>query len=478
MSTSAPTLKLGFGEKFAYGFGDFASCIYWATFSSFLFIFYTDVFHINPAAAGALLLWSRIFDGINDPMIGVLADRTETRWGKFRPYLLWICGPFAIAGVLCFTTPDFEEPGRIIWAWVTYNFLMVLYTAINIPYNSMLGVITSDPIERTSVSSFKFFFAFGAGLFVKGTLPYLTKWLGEDGANLQRGYQLTFIIYGVIATACFLVAFWFTRERVSPPRGQKTPLKTDILDLVTNGPWLILLAATVTFILFVATRDTITAHYVKYYIGPQEVTLPFFGTRMYGYEAAVTAFLFIGAVGSLLGVLLVTYFARLVGKKAAFIVLLLASVLVTVSYYFLKPQQLGLIFGLQFISSMTGGPMSVLLWAMYADTADYGEWKRGRRATGLVFSASTMSQKFGWAICGWAAGQMLAWTGFVANAPEQNQDVLDGMRHMMSTVPAVFGVLATIIVFFFPLHEKRMGEIESELKARRLKAGEGGLASG
>ncbi len=464
--------KLPFGEKFAYGFGDFASCIFWATFSNFLLIFYTDVFVIPAAVAGNLLAWSRIFDGINDPMIGAVADRTTTRWGKFRPYLLWICVPFAIAGVLCFTTPDLSLTGKIIWAWVTYNILMVLYTAINIPYNSMLGVITPNPIERTSVSSFKFFFAFGANLFVKATLPMLTFWLGMRGANLQRGYQLTFVIYGVIVVVCFLISFKFTRERVSPPKDQKTTLGRDILDLVTNVPWLVLLLATITFILFVATRDTITAHYVKYYIGEQTVTLPLLGTRTYGYEAAVSAFLVIGAVGSLLGVLLVTYFASLVGKKAAFISLLGASVLITASYYFLKPDQLGLIFGLQFFSSVTGGPMSVLLWAMYADTADYGEWKRGRRSTGLVFSASTMSQKFGWAACGKFAGVMLAYTGFVANAAVQKPEVLDGMRHMMSTIPAAFGVLAIVVVFFFPLNEKQMAMIEENLKARRVAAGE------
>lgn len=477
MIPAARTERLPFGEKFAYGFGDFASCIFWATFSNFLLIFYTDVFGITAAAAGNLLFWSRIFDGVNDPLIGVLADRTQTRWGKFRPYLLWVCVPFAIAGVLCFTTPDLGPLGKIVWAWITYNLLMVLYTAINIPYNSMLGVITPNPVERTSVSSFKFFFAFGANLFVKATLPTLTLWFGLNGANLQRGYQLTFVLYGVIVVGCFLISFWFTRERVSPPRGHKTPLRRDLLDLVTNGPWLILLAATVMFILFVATRDTITAHYVKYYIGEQAVTLPFVGTRTYGYEATVTAFLVLGAVASLLGVLLVTWVARMMGKKATLIALLGVSVAICASYYFLQPQHLGLIFGLQFIYSMAGAPMSVLLWAMYADTADYGEWKRGRRATGLVFSASTMSQKFGWAICGKLAAVMLTLTGFVANVTAQKPEVLDGLRHMMSTIPSVFGVAAIVIVCFFPLHERRMAEIERELKERRIARGEGGAGA-
>lgn len=464
--------KVPVREKLCYGFGDFASCIYWATFSNFLMLFYTDVFGIGPAVAGAILFWSRIWDGINDPLIGTLADRTNTRWGKFRPYLLWICVPFAAAGVLCFTTPDLGIVGKVIWAALTYNVLMMLYTAINIPYNSMLGVISPDPIERTSVSSYKFFFAFGAGFFVRGTLPYLTKWFGEDGANPQLGYQITFILYGLLAIAFFLIAFYNTNERVSPPKGQSTPWGRDLLDLVTNGPWVVLLFTTLMFILFVASRDTITAHYVKYYVGAQVLDLPFFGPTTFGFEAIVTGFLVLGSVGSILGVLLVTWFARRVGKKTAFMILLAVSVAITASYYFLQPDQLALIFGLQFLGSVTGGPMSVLLWAMYADTADHGDLKTGRRATGLVFSASTMSQKYGWAICGLVAGNMLARTGFVANAAEQTPEALHAMKLMMSTLPAAAGVIAIVAIAFFPLTEQKMLGVEKRLNDRR------GAASG
>ena len=465
--------RLRVREKIAFGFGDFASCIYWTTFSNFLLIFYTDVFGIEARVAGSILLWSRIFDGVNDPMIGALSDRTRTRWGNFRPYLLWICVPFAIAGALCFTTPDFDATNKVLWAWITYNLLMVLYTAINIPYNSMLGVITPNSIERTSVASYKFFFAFGAGLFVKATLPLLTKWLGDDGANLQRGYQLTFVCYGLIAIACFLIAFFGTRERVRPPQGQRTPLRRDLLHLVTNRPWLILSLTTVGFVLFCATRDTIAAYYVKYYIGEQDLTLPFFGTHRQGYETTVAGYLGLGAIGSLIGVLLTTWLARRVGKKTTFTVCLLGSAVLQLGYYIMPRDELLFLYGLQIVGSIVAGPLAVLLWAMYADTADYWEWKSGQRATGLVFSASTMTQKFAWAVSGKAAGDMLSLTGFVPNAVTQTSGTLQGMIHMMSTVPAAFGILAVATLIFYPLNERTMSDITAELESRRRR----GLAS-
>lgn len=454
-------------EKISYGFGDFASCIYWTAFGNFLLIFYTDVFGIEGSVAGTLLLWSRTFDGLNDPLIGAMADRTRSRWGNFRPYLLWLCVPFAIAGVLCFTTPNFAATDRLIWAWITYNLLMVIYTGINIPYNAMLGVITPNSIERTSVASYKFFFAFGAGLFVKFTLPLLTTWLGDGGTNLQKGYQLTFVCYGLIAVVCFLVAFRGTRERVRPPQVERTPLRRDLLDLATNRPWLILSVVTIGFVMFSATRDTITAYYIKYCVGMQSVTLPFLGTQTYGYEVLLAVYLGTGAIGSLIGVLFTTSLARRWGKKTTFIGCLLASAVLQAGYFFIRPDQLAWVFGLQIAATVISGPLAVLVWTMYADTADFWEWKCGRRATALVFSASTMIQKFAWAVCGKAAGDMLSLTGFVANASSQTPETLRGMIHMMSTIPATFGLFSVVMLLFFPLSERRMSTIAAELQSRR-----------
>ena len=463
------THKLAFKEKFFYGFGDLASVLYWQTFMLYFTYFYTDVFLIPASVAATMFLVSRIWDGVNDPMMGIIADRTKTRWGKFRPYLLWLCVPFAIVGVLVFTVPNFGPTGKIIWAYVTFILIMMLYTAINIPYTALLGVISPDSNERTSVSSIKFLFAFAAGIIVSATLLPMTKGLG--GGNDAKGWQLSFVIYGIAAIAFFLIAFKGTRERVLPPKSQKSSIKRDLYELVTNKPWLILLATTITFILFVAVRSSVTVHYFKYVIGTQELTLPFFGTKSYDFNYMVSAYNTIGQIASLVGVLLVSWFAKWVGKKRAFMIMFVVAIFSTAILYVLTAKQLGLIFFFQITGSITGGPLSVLLWAMYADTADYGEWKRGRRTTGLVFSASTMSQKFGWAFGAFVALNLMSQLGYKPDA-EQSVDSLHGLLLLFSLIPAAMGVISMIILFFYPLHDQKVAEISADLELRRKEAGE------
>ena len=378
--------KLPFREKFAYGFGDLASVLYWQSFMLYFTYFYTDIFLLPAGAAATMFLITRIWDGINDPIMGVVADRTKTRWGKYRPYLLWICAPFAIVGVLTFTVPDFGPSGKLIWAYATFMLIMMLYTAINIPYTALLGVISPDSNERTSVSSFKFMFAFAAGIIVSATLLPMVKVLG--GGNDAQGWQYSFMIYGVAFIAFFLVAFFGTKERVHPPKSQTPSLGRDLKELVTNKPWLILLAVTITFILFIALRNSVTVHYFKYVVGTRDIHVPFIGTGNYDFETIVSAFNTINQFSALLGVLAISTLARMFGKKKIFLILITVSFSSMASFYFMRPEQIGLMFLMQILYALTSGPLSVLLWAMYADTADYAEWKNGRRATGLVFSAS------------------------------------------------------------------------------------------
>jgi GPH family glycoside/pentoside/hexuronide:cation symporter len=465
--------KLPFWEKISYGFGDLASVLFWQTFMLYFTYFYTDVFLIPAAAAATMFLVSRIFDGVNDPLMGILADRTNTRWGKFRPYLLWLCVPFAIAGVLTFTVPDFSPSGKLIWAYATFMLIMVLYTAINIPYTALMGVISPNSQERTSVSSIKFIFAFAAGIIVSATLMPMVRSMGGTDAvtgviNEAKGFQRSFMVYGAAAIVFFLIAFKGTRERVVPPKNQNTSIKRDLKDLVTNRPWLILLATTITFILFVAVRGSVTMHYFKYVIGSQELTLPFLGTKMYDFIDLSSAYNTVGQVSSLLGVLLVNWIARIIGKKKAFVVFFIIAIFSTAILYFLTAEQLGTIFFFQITGSMTGGPLSVLLWAMYADTADYAEWKRGRRATGLIFSASTMSQKFGWAFGAYVALNLMAQVGFQPNEA-QNPESLRGLLLLFSLIPAGMGVISIIISLIYPLNDKRVKVIELELEERRSK---------
>lgn len=464
--------KLRLTEKLSYGFGDLASVLYWQTFMVYLTYFYTDVFGITAAAAGALML-SRNFDAFFDPVVGMVADRTKTRWGKFRPYLLWFCVPFAVMGVLTFTVPNFAPSGKLVWAWVTYNALMMLYTAINIPYTAMLGVITPNPNERTALSSIKFVFAFAAGMIISATLLPMTKVLGAG--NEARGWQLSFVVVGIAAIIFFLITFFNTRERVQPPRQQKTSVLRDLGDLLTNGPWLVLLATTITFILFVAVRSSVTVHYFKYYVGTQTLSLPTWlpkigGTQEWHMEGLVSAFNTSGQLASLIGVMLVPFFARLAGRKVAFVVIFLVAIACTAAFYLFKPEQLLLIFGVNLLGSLTGGPLSALLWAMYADTADYAEWKKGRRATGLIFSASIFSQKQGWGIGAAVALGLMQSVGFVANT-EQTPKSLHGLVLLMSVIPAAIGIVSIILVLFYPLNEAKVAQISEDLRIRRAADG-------
>jgi len=460
--------KLSVKEKIGYGFGDLASVLFWQTIMVYLLFFYTDVFGLAAAAAGTMIAISRILDAFFDVGIGMVADRTSTRWGKFRPYLLWMAVPLSIAAVLAFTTPNFSDSGKLIYAYATFILFMFLYSAINIPYTSLLGVISGDSNERTSAASFKFIGAYIAGFIVSATALPMAKYFGQG--NDGKGWQITMTIYGVAAVIFFLITFLSTRERIQPIAKEKTAIRRDLVDLKNNKPWMLLFIVTILFILFVCIRMSVTAHYFKYYVGEQEVSL--FGTTYrFGFEVLASAFNAVGQGLAILGVILVPWFSRLFGKKKAVVILFIVAMICTASYYVLRPDNLLLIFGLQTIGSLTGGPISTLLWAMYADTADYSEWKTGRRATGLVYSASIMSNKLGWAIGAMIAGGLLAVTGFHANVI-QNMDVQNGLKAMMSVIPVGAGILALIVLFFYQLDESMMKKIGADLEARRKESGE------
>lgn len=461
--------KLSLKEKVSYGFGDLASVLYWQTFMLYFTYFYTDIFLIPASVAATMFLLSRVWDAVNDPMMGIIADRTKTRWGHFRPYLLWLCVPFAIVGVFTFTVPDFGLEGKIIWAYVTFILIMMLYTAINIPYTALLGVISSDSLERTSVSSIKFLFAFSAGIIVSATLLPMVKFLG--GGNDASGWQRSFMVYGAAAIVFFLIAFKGTKERVQPPKSQVSSIKKDLYELVTNTPWVILLITTITFILFVAVRSSVTVHYFKYVIGTQNLSLPFLGESSYDFEMITSAFNTVGQISAFLGVLTVSWVSKKIGKRNTFILYFVIAIISTAVYYILGPGQMSLIFLFQITGSATGGPLSVIIWAMYADTADYGEWKRGRRTTGLIFSASTMSQKFGWAFGAFVALNLMSQVGFSPNEA-QSQESLNGLISLFSIIPAGLGVLSIIISLFYPLTDKKVAEIGEELQQRRIDLGE------
>jgi GPH family glycoside/pentoside/hexuronide:cation symporter len=424
------------------------------------------------------------------------ADRTKSRWGKFRPYILWGAVPLAVSAVLAFTTPAFSDTGKLVYAYVTFIAFMFLYSTVNIPYTALLGVITGDPVERTSASSFKFVGAYLGGFIVSATILPFAVHFGES--NAAKGWQTTMAIYGAAAVVFFLITFLSTHERIQPIAKEKTSIIRDLGDLTQNVPWMLLFAVTILFILFVCIRMSVTTHYFKYYVGEQASPLltqvynflltylinplkSLFGRQeialydeihKYGFDVLASIFNTIGQGISLVGVLLVPWFAKLVGRKGAAVILFIAALVCTGSFYFFKPENLMLIFVFQTVGSLVGGPISALLWVLYADTADYSEWKTGRRATGLVFSASIMSNKLGWAIGSMIAAFILDKTGFVANVV-QNINVQNGLKAMMSVIPVAIGVVALIILmFFYKLDESTMAKVKADLEARRKAGGE------
>ena len=466
--------KLPLREKIGYGFGDLASVLFWQTIMVYLLFFYTDVFGLTAKAAGWMFFVSRVSDAIFDVVIGMLADRTRSRWGKFRPYILWGAVPLAVAAVLAFSTPGFADTGKLIYAYITFIAFMFLYSTVNIPYTALLGVISGDPVERADAATSKFIGAFTAGIIVSATALPLAKYFGEG--NDAKGWHLTMLIYAVAAVVFFVVTFLSTHERVQPIAKEKTNVTRDLGDIVQNVPWILLFVVTILFILFVCIRLNVTTHYFKYYIGEQEVTL-FGKTHKYGFEVLTSAFNTVGQVLSLVGTAMVPLFVRLLGRKRAAVILFVIALVCTGSFYFFKPENLVLIFVFQAIGSLAGGPISPLLWILYADTADYSEWKTGRRATGLVFSASIMSNKLGWAFGSAMAAFILDQTGFIANQVSQSASVLSGIKSMMSIMPAGVGILALImLIVFYKLDEKTMDKVKAELDERRKSSGQAATA--
>jgi glycoside/pentoside/hexuronide:cation symporter, GPH family len=392
----------------------------------------------------------RIIDAFTDPIMGMIADRTETRWGKFRPYILWLSVPYGFFVVMLFTTPDFSPQGKIVYAYISYSLMMLIYTAISIPYNSMIGVISPNPAERTSVASFKFVFAYAAGISVQLLIIPMVKNLGAgDDAS---GYQVTMAYFAVIAVVCFIISFLASRERVKPDPAQVTNIKEDLKDLVRNKPWVILFFVSLSTLIYIAIRSAASAYYFKYFMDR---------------ESEMGVFMAVGTVFVLLGVLPTKWLSEKIGKKRLYIISMALIVITSVLFFFLNPEDVALVYAVHIIYSLASGPTMPLLWSMLSDAADYSEWKNNRRATGLVFSALTFSQKTGFALGGILVMAVLAWFGFEANAT-QSALSMTGIKLSMSVFPGVVALIGTLLLIYYPLSDGKVKEIANDL-ARRVK---------
>ena len=458
-------------EKIGYGFGDMSSSMFWKIFSAYLPIFYATVFHLSLEVTGTLMLVTRIWDAVSDPMMGVIADRTSTRWGKYRPYLLWISIPFAIAGVLLFTKPDWGEAGNTVWAFVTYILMMTVYTAINVPYGSMLGVMTDDSDEKTVFSSFRMFFAYAGSFIVLALWEPLCNWFAgvESGAALTRdsqAWQYAMIVIGIVCAALFVLTFAMTRERVKTV-AKTTSIGEDLGSLLHNGPWWILLGGVLFFNFFNAIRYAIIPFYFTSLVAA-DAQLSFFSVEFLFYAGI---FLAVGEVANMAGVAVATPITFKLGKKSTFLWSLVALILLCIAFYYVPTNGEGAYWTLmilQVLVCILTGVISPLVWSMYADISDYAELKFKTASTGLIFSSSSMAQKFGGAFGASAVMWILAGFGFnAAEGAVQTEEAVHGIRLLMSWIPAGIAVISAVFVLIYPLTTKRMKEINEQLKQFR-----------
>jgi GPH family glycoside/pentoside/hexuronide:cation symporter len=464
--------KLSFGEKVGYGLGDTASNFYWQMFLNFLAFFYTDIFGLTAAAAATMFLVVRIPDTFIDPVMGVIADRTQTRWGHYRPYLLWGCIPMAVMGVITFTTPGLSPHGKLVYAYVTYSLIMLAYTFVNIPYGALMGVISPNSLERTSVSSFRFVLAYFGLFMVQGLTIPMVKHFGQG--NDQKGFQWAMVVYGVLAIILFVTTFFCTRERVQPAKDKSSTLKEDLRDLTKNVPWVVVCFIGIFAVFYISIRMGAILYYFKYCI-VRSGELYHFDYNILGYrlkgalspEALASWFMAMGTAGVIFGASMARPLCVLLGgKRRAYMILMSLASTLTVLFYFVPLSNVPLVFVTHIAISTLFAPTSPLLWAFYADTADYSEWTNGRRATGLVFSAASFSQKIGWAVGSSLFLWLIGAIGFHANV-QQSVGVQNGIRYMMSFFPAVVGFLSAGAVLLYALDDTTMVKIESDLKQRK-----------
>ncbi|MCW8109139.1 glycoside-pentoside-hexuronide (GPH):cation symporter [Alteromonas ponticola] len=433
-------------EKIAYGLGDTASNFIFQTVMLFLTFYYTDIIGLAPAAVGTMFLVVRVFDAVTDPLMGALADKTNTRWGSYRPYLLWLALPFALCSVLAFTSPPLPEEGKLIYAFVTYALLMLMYTAINIPYSALGGVMSADASERVSIQSYRFVFAMVGGLLVTTfTLP-LVEFFGEGDQAL--GYQQTMIAMSIVGMVLFLLCFAGTKERVKPSTQGTVTIKAQLRALWQNDQCRVLCVVAVVLLTGMVLRNTLAIYYVKYVLQrPDEVTL------------FVTA----GMIGSIIGCALANPLANRMCKVKAYMLLQLISAVLCFINYFVPPDMWRTAMGVHFLWGLFLQMATPLLWAKIADVVDYGESTTGVRMTGITYSTVVFFIKVGLAVGGALAGWLLAIYGYQPNVFEAS--VAHGIIVSFCIFPAIASIAVAIIMRWYTLDSQKMESVQASLSS-------------
>ncbi len=487
--------KVSFGEKIGYSLGDGSANLIFQMMMMFQLFFYTDVFGIKATAAGMILLVARIFDAFVDPLVGILSDRTNTRWGKYRPWLLWTAIPFAVFFVLAFSTPDLGERAKIMYAGVTYILLMSIYSFNNTPYSSLGGVMTSDIKERTSISSIRFVTATIATFIVQGlTLPLVSKF-GQGDA--QKGWSTTILLFAEVVVVLMFITFLTTKERITPPVNQKTSVKQDFKDIISNGPWKAMFALTLFLFVTLSMWGSSMSYYFNYVVDKDALFsfLRNFGLvsdagQSYGafhgflsafgliasdnsqvFAVGFSLFNMIGQVITLLGVIFLSgWLSGIFGKRNVFIVCLALTSIFTAMFFIVPADNITMIFIINILKSLAYAPTIPLLWAMMGDVADHSEWVNHRRATGFVFAGIVFALKAGLGVGGAICGTIIDSFGFVANTV-QTESAVFGIKLTSSLIPAFTFAIGVVALFFYPISKSLNQKVQAELNVRREKAG-------
>jgi glycoside/pentoside/hexuronide:cation symporter, GPH family len=500
---NASSERLSFLEKAGYSLGDAAANFVFMTMILFQLNFYTDTMGVAAAVAGSMLLVGRLWDAFFDPMMGVLADRTNTRWGKFRPWVLWTSVPWAVVMVLAYTVPGFHSSAATIaYAAITNVALMTLYSANNTPYSALSGVMTGDSNERTTLSSYRFVAAMLAQLIVGGfTLPLVAKF---GHGNNAVGWRTTMTLWAAVCVVCFVITFATTRERIQPPPQQKTDARADLKNLLGNGPWIAMFVLTLSHFVFVAMRGGTMFYYFNYYVDPtrlaeflQRVGLPqataaepdgghylmnvlgliINADRSNVASVGFSLFNIAGQAVTVVGVIMSTFLAMRFGKRAVALVGFSFTTIFLAAFILLPATSIEATYGLELVRALAYAPTIPLIWAMFADVADYAEWKTGRRTTGVVFATILFALKTGLSIGGAIEGWLLSGYGYHANAT-QTEHALLGIRLTASVYPALFLCVVVACLVFYKITRSVSEQMAADLAQRRMAYGAGVSAPG
>ncbi len=454
-------IKTSLGEKIGYGFGDMSSSMFWKIFSYYLPFFYSNIFGLTLDQVALLLVVTRIWDAVSDPMMGILADRTESSWGKYRPYLLIMAVPFALSGIFLFTAPAASATMKLVWAYVTYIMMMTVYTGINVPYGAMLGVMTDDSGQKTVLSSFRMFFAYGGSFIALFAWEPLCNAMG--GYSTPAGWQHAMFVIATMCLILFLLCFKMTKEKIKPEAAGS--VGSDFKSLLKNAPWWLLVGAALCSNLFNTVRGSTIAYFFNDVISQNaRINL---GPLSFAFYAGI--FLSIGEVCNMIGVALAVPFSKLLGKKSTYIVSLIALIVLSIIFFYVPTVESGYwwMLLLQIAISIFTGIISPLVWSMYADVADFAENRDGTSSTGLIFSSGSMAQKFGGAFGGFAVMWMLSAFGYNPDAAVQTESAVNGLRILMSWIPAAVAALSIVVMVFYPLTTGKMESIQKELSVKR-----------